>query len=104
MGSYGSVPSESSGVIIYEHTMEDDSKIYVGTYWWGLSTFSGAPQAVMGQANTYTSGVPIPAESATLEEAIAKLAHIGGPSAAKKDGRYYYITWMGVTYRFTGDY
>jgi hypothetical protein len=86
---------KNRGVIIYERQRGGKLE-YAATYFADFQeTFP--PQAIMGEANGYSSGLGNDQETETLEQAIAKFAHIRSPG-----GRDAYWTMMAIYYRLTG--
>jgi hypothetical protein len=103
---YGSPPGPvydldwdiNRGVIIYQSGNKLIATYYVDAHIEPRNSPSDhAPQAVMGQANGYSSGVNDPTTK-TLVEAINTFAKIGGPG--ESGGRYAYFTMMYVAYAY----
>jgi hypothetical protein len=87
------------GVIIYQYDTGARAGQFQATYWLDYSA-DPRPQAVMGQANGYTSGLGNDQETDTLDEAIEKFGLLGGPGMERgKGGRYDYFTMMRIYYQ-----
>jgi hypothetical protein len=96
------------GVIIYEYTDKTGKRKFQATYYLDehvephvhsvAAEICRAPEAVMGQANGYTSGLGNDQTSDSLDEAIEKFAKVGGPG--QTGGRYDYFTMMQIYYSY----
>jgi hypothetical protein len=117
---YDSPYDKNRGVIIYQYNKSGNER-FAGTYYMDAhaetydhpGTYYApdgchAPEAVMGQANSYSSGSNGSAGSgytvewATLEEAVAKFCKIGGPPIGG-GGRYDYWSYMMIYYSLSPD-
>jgi hypothetical protein len=98
------------GVIIYEYTDNQGRQKFQATYYLdehvqphmhsagGYNTPCHAPEAVMGQANGYGSGLGNDQTSDTLDAAIDTFAKIGTPGEV--GGRISYFTMMRIYYAY----
>jgi hypothetical protein len=98
------------GVIIYEYTDKTGQKKYQATYYLdehvephshsagGYNSPCHAPEAVMGQANGYTSGLGNEAVSDSLQGCVDTFAKIGTPG--QRGGRISYFTMMRIYYAY----
>jgi hypothetical protein len=96
------------GVIIYEFTDKTGQKKYQATYYLDehvaphihsvATEACHAPEAVMGQANGYTSGLGNDVATASLQVCIDTFAKIGSPGQI--GGRMSYFTMMQIYYAY----